>query len=154
MASKGDTAKPSGWKDTVTGRGPSECHDGEGPAPLATLVFIVMLLGLAGRALTYGEDIQRLTFGEEREKDQLRYTGSVTAIVCAMIAQLLAVYYYYNRYSRCRPVQGFAVFAVVTAIFAFVLAAVVRPRPPPRPRFGCPLAAKPSAVAANPPPAS
>ena len=126
------------------GGGDSKCTVDEGPEPLATLVFIVMLLGFAGRALSYGEDVHRLSTTADVAMDG---TGPVaprgtqiTALVLAFLAQLLAVVFYYRKYHRCQSVMGFMVFIVVTAIVMFIVGSVLSP--PFRPTGKrCPAAA-------------
>ena len=105
----------------TTGGGDTQCAPGEGPSDLATVAFIVMLLGFAGRALSYGDDLRH-------NRDSWH---AVVTLVLAFVAQALAAGFYYRRYRRCDAVYGFVVFVMVTASVAFVVAAVVRPAPPP-----------------------
>lgn len=114
--------------------GGNACPPESGGAPdgWALVVFIVMLFGFAGRMMHYGRDFERL-HDDPREDavgspDQRRWGQA--AIVLAVLAELCALFFYYQCYRRCRSVLGFTVFVVATAVFGFIVQASVRPRHP------------------------
>ena len=100
-----------------------KCKDGEAPNDIALVVFIVVLMGFAGRVLSYGEEIRRIRDDEAETHKDL----SIKTIVIALVMQCLAIAFYYQRYNSCDAVTGFCVFVVVTAFSAFTLTIVLRP---------------------------
>lgn len=96
--------------------------------PIAIIAFVIMLLGYGGHALAYGQGVHQVAEGLENQTVEGRWAAPrILALVAALIAETLAVIYYYRQVMHCQAVKGFVVFIIISAMFSFLVASVLPP---------------------------
>ena len=138
MRETGETLKETGAKVYDSLKSKRECPTGKEPEDyhIAIVAFVVMMLAFAGQAVMHGYQVRRLSDDRDRDEKERVTKGhgeKIFAIVCALIAETLAAFYYYRRVMHCDGMRGFIVFIVVTAMATFLAATVAIPPRPCKP---------------------